>query len=249
MPDIIIHNLSVLFHTKKHKPDVTALDHLSTVFPDKKLSVVLGPSGCGKTTLLRCIAGLQEYDGKISIDDEDVTDLDMRDFNIALVSQQYTLYPQTTIFDNIAFPLISAKVKEKEIIDRVYEIAEQFELTACLTRKPGQISGGQQQRVAIARALIRKPDICLFDEPLSNLDAQARKEQRKYIKNALTSFGSTTVYVTHDLKEALGIADLLIVMNKGKTVFRGTPKEALTSDNPEVSDLFSELERNGYDFQ
>ena len=153
------------------------------------------------------------------------------------VSQQYTLYPRLTVFDNIASPLLAIKTNKHEIIDRVYALASDLGLVHCLTRKPKQISSGQQQRVALARALIKKPCICLLDEPLSNIDAQLRTAQRHYIKKALTNAGCTVVYVTHDIREAMAMADQLIVMNNGQISICGKPLDVYESDDPIMKSL------------
>ena len=221
-------------------PEVTALNDISLVLQSDTFHVIVGYSGCGKTTLLRCIAGLQDYDGDILFDGEETYDRDLRDKKSAFVSQQYTLYPRMTIFDNIAFPLIAARTEKHEIIDRVYALAKDLDIVHCLTRKPKQISGGQQQRVALARALVKMPSICLLDEPLSNLDVQLRYEQRNYIKNALTNIDCTAIYVTHDIHEALALADNLIVMNDGKIEISGNPNDIYKSSNPIVKSLLVE---------
>ena len=240
MPDISIEHVTCVYPSKKRKiPPVTALDDLSLFLKSDLFHVVVGYSGCGKTTLLRCIAGLQDYDGDIFFDGEDTYGLDLRDRNIAFVSQQYTLYPRMTIFDNITFPLLTAKIEKHEIVDRVYAVAEDLGITHCLTRKPKQISGGQQQRVALARALVKKPKICLLDEPLSNIDAQLRDEQRRYIKNVLKKTGCTVIYVTHDINEAMALADNLIVMNEGKVAVSGKAQDVYNSSDPVVKSLIA----------
>ena len=240
MPTIEIKNLTCTYPKTRSTPAVTALDDLSLELRSDAFHVIVGYSGCGKTTLLRCIAGLQDYDGNILFDGEDTYGLDLRDRNIAYVSQQYTLYPRLTVFDNIAFPLIASHTEKHAIIDRVYALAKDLDIVHCLTRKPKQISGGQQQRVALARALIKKPDICLLDEPLSNIDAKLRDEQRYYVKNVLKNTGCTVVYVTHDINEAMALADDLIVMNEGKVVICGNKLDVQKSDDPIVKSLFTE---------
>ena len=241
MPEIHIQRLTCVYPSKSRKlPPVTAIDGLSLELATDAFHVIVGYSGCGKTTLLRCIAGLQDYEGEIFFDGENAADLDIRSRNLAFVSQQYTLYPRMTIFDNIAFPLLAAKVEKHEIVDRVYAIAEDLGLLPCLTRKPKQVSGGQQQRVALARALVKKPAVCLLDEPLSNIDAQLRTEQRHYIKKALTNAGCTTIYVTHDIREAMALADNLIVMNEGRVSISGKPLDVYESNDPVMKSLLAE---------
>lgn len=238
MPEIIIEDLTVIYPAKrKQLEDVTALSDFSAHFLSGSFNVVVGYSGCGKTTLLRTIAGLQDYAGTITIDDVDAGTIEPQKRNAAYVSQQYTLYPKMTIFDNIAAPLIAAKVPKAEIIERVMKISEELDLIACLTRKPKQISGGQQQRVALARALCKEPQICLLDEPLSNVDERLRAEERRYIKKVLLDRGCTVIYVTHDIKEATALADQLIVMDAGRVCVAGDPWTVCKSGDPVMTSL------------
>lgn len=238
MPDIRIEDLTVIYPAKhKQLSDVTALSNFSAYFPSGSFNVVVGYSGCGKTTLLRTLAGLQDYMGTIMIDGKDAAKIEAQSRNAAYVSQQYTLYPKMTIFDNIAIPLLAAKVPKPEIIERVMKISEELDLTACLTRKPKQISGGQQQRVALARALCKEPQICLLDEPLSNVDEKLRAEERRYIKKILSDRGCTVVYVTHDIKEATALADQLIVMDAGRVCIVGDPFTVCKSGDPVMTSL------------
>lgn len=182
MVEVDVKNLTVVFTEKKQK--ITALDKVSVRFPAGSFNVILGYSGCGKTTLLRSVAGLTDYDGDVYYDGECINDVPTQRRNLAYVSQQYVLYSNQTIFDNIAFPLKLMGAAPKEIISTVNEIAEKLGIACCLTRKPKHISGGQQQRAAIARALVKRPSLCLLDEPLSNVDAQLRDEVRVRIKDA-----------------------------------------------------------------
>ena len=224
--------VSVYFENKKRT--ITALDRFSAVF-EEGMNVIVGYSGCGKTTLLRTIAGLTDCDeGQILLDGDDITDLPSRDRNFAYVSQEYVLYPQYTVFDNIAFPLRCVGAGREEIIRRVKEVAELTDLTACLTRKPKHISGGQQQRVAIARALVKRPAVCLMDEPFSNIDEQTRSGTAGWIKDTFRSVGCTAVYVTHDFREALALADTLYVMDEGRPVLVGPPEKVYESDHAVV---------------
>ena len=238
MSEIVLNRLSVRY--KNNKEGVLAIDDISYKF-HPGFNVILGYSGSGKTTLLKTLLGLLEYRGEILIDGQDVSNIPTNERNISMVSQQYILYPTKTIFDNIAFPLKVKKVPSGEIKRRVFEIAKTLDLTPCLTRKPKQISGGQQQRVAIAKALIKRPSICLLDEPLSNIDPIFRSQSRVYIKNALKSIGCTVIYVTHNVYEAMALADNLIVMENGKFVLSGSPEEVYNSDNKAVELLKSGL--------
>ncbi len=207
-----------------------AVDHVSIEIRDREFFVLLGPSGCGKTTTLRLVAGLEYPDeGSILIDGEDVTYSEPKERNVAMVFQNYALYPNMSVFDNIAFPLKIRKkylgLNDDEIKKNVVEIARLLRIEELLDRKPGQLSGGQQQRVALARALVRRPKIWLMDEPLSNLDALLRIAMRAELKRLQKELGITTIYVTHDQAEAMSMADRIAVMNKGKVIQVGGPKD------------------------
>jgi multiple sugar transport system ATP-binding protein len=178
--------------------------------------VLLGPSGCGKSTLLRVVAGLEAATrGKIFIDDRDVTDMAPGDRDVAMVFQNYAIYPHMTVFDNIAFPLKIRKLPRKEIRSRVEETAAMLQLADLLERKPAQLSGGQRQRVAMGRAIVRKPKVFLFDEPLSNLDAKLRIVMRMEIAKLHRRLNATVIYVTHDQVEAMTLAHRIAVMDGG----------------------------------
>lgn len=235
MIEVEVKNLKVEFTEKKQK--ITALDDLSVRFSAGSFNVIVGYSGCGKTTLLRAVAGLTDYDGEVFFDGVCVDGVPTQRRNLAYVSQQYVLYSNQTIFDNIAFPLKLRGADPSEVISTVNGIAEQLGISCCLTRKPKHISGGQQQRAAIARALVKRPALCLLDEPLSNVDAQLRDEVRVRIKDTLKSLGCTVVYVTHDLREAMSLADNLFVMSDGQIVVSGTPSEVFKSNNDAVKQL------------
>ncbi len=209
---------------------VVAVNNVSLDIKDKEFVVLLGPSGCGKTTTLRIIAGLEYPDeGRVYIDDRDVTDLEPKDRDVAMVFQNYALYPHMSVFDNIAFPLMIRRKKlgltKEEIRRKVLEVARLLKIEELLNRKPGQLSGGQQQRVALARTIIRRPKVWLMDEPLSNLDALLRLEMRAELKRLQRGLGITTIYVTHDQAEALSMADRIAVMNKGRVIQVGPPDE------------------------
>ncbi len=196
---------------------VVAIDGVSLDIPDGDFVVLLGPSGCGKTTTLRCIAGLESPDsGEIWIGDSIVNDLPPKDRDVAMVFQNYALYPHMKVYDNLAFPLKMRKVEKNEIDRRVKDVADLLGISHLLDRKPRQLSGGEQQRVALGRAIIRRPRVFLMDEPLSNLDAKLRLFMRAELKRLQRELKTTTVYVTHDQAEALAMADKIAVMNKGK---------------------------------
>ena len=200
----------------KDFPGTRAVDTGELTILDGKLTGLLGPSGCGKSTLLYLISGLQKpTSGRIYFSDRDVTDLPPEKREIGLVFQNYALYPHMTVAQNIAFPLVNRKVKKAEIQERTAKMAALVQIEELLNRKPSQLSGGQQQRVAIARALVKRPEILLLDEPLSNLDARLRLEMREEIRRIQTETGVTTVFVTHDQEEAMSITDEIILMKKG----------------------------------
>jgi multiple sugar transport system ATP-binding protein len=206
--------------------EVGALHNVSCTFEDKRLTVLVGPSGCGKTTLLRTVAGLQDpTSGAVYIGDQDVIGAPPWERNVAMVFQSYALYPHMTVFKNIGFPLEAAKVHKDEIKRRVTETAKILQIEELLKRKPRELSGGQMQRVALGRAIVRKPDVFLMDEPLSNLDAKLRVLMRAELKHLQRELGVTTIYVTHDQAEAMTLADKLIVMNAGRIQQTGRPEE------------------------
>jgi multiple sugar transport system ATP-binding protein len=186
--------------------------------------VLLGPSGCGKTTLLRLVAGLEQLDrGAIWIGDRRVDALDPAERDVAMVFQNYALYPHLTVFDNVAFPLRTRRVADADIDRRVHEAAARVGLADLLTRRPAQLSGGQQQRVALARAIVRNPTVYLMDEPLSNLDAQLRLQTRTELKRLHRELGTTMIYVTHDQGEAMTLGGRIAVMRRGTIEQIGTP--------------------------
>jgi multiple sugar transport system ATP-binding protein len=206
--------------------NVTAVDGVNLLSKDGEFLVLLGPSGCGKTTLLRMIAGLETpTSGEILIDDRVMTGLPPRVRNIAMVFQSYALYPHMTVFKNIAFPLRALGTKKEEIKKKVEWSAGMFGIEHLLNRKPRELSGGERQRVALARAMVREPSLFLLDEPLSNLDAKLRASAREELEQLQKRIGITTLYVTHDQVEAMGLGDRIVVMNKGKVRQVGTPQE------------------------
>ncbi len=193
---------------------------------DGEFLVLVGPSGCGKSTSLRMLAGLEDVTaGEILIGEAEVNEVEPRDRDIAMVFQDYALYPHMSVYDNMAFSLLYRKTPKAEIRERVMETAEILGLTPLLDRRPKQLSGGQRQRVAMGRAIVRKPQVFLFDEPLSNLDAKLRASMRLEIKKLHRSLGVTTVYVTHDQIEAMTLADRVVVMNGGNIDQIGSPEE------------------------
>jgi multiple sugar transport system ATP-binding protein len=203
-----------------------ALHALDLEIPDHNFLALLGPSGCGKTTALRVLAGLElPTGGRVFIGERDVTRLQPRDRDVAMVFQSYALYPQMTVFENIAYPLRIRKVDPVERQRRVAEVAAALEVDHLLDRRPRQLSGGQRQRIALARAIVREPAAFLMDEPLSNLDARLRLSMRGEIKRLCHRLGATTLYVTHDQAEALTMADLIAVMRDGELQQVASPAE------------------------
>jgi multiple sugar transport system ATP-binding protein len=203
-----------------------AVKDVSLTIQDREFMVLVGPSGCGKSTTLRMIAGLEEItSGKIFIADRLVNDLPPRDRDIAMVFQNYALYPHMTVFDNMAFGLKMRKFSRAEIGKRVREAAEILGIQDLLRRKPRQLSGGERQRVAVGRAIVRHPQVFLFDEPLSNLDAKLRVQMRVELKRLHDSLQSTVIYVTHDQVEAMTLGDRVVVMKDGNIQQIGEPLE------------------------
>lgn len=216
----------MLSNITKRWGDFVGVDNQSLEIADREFLVLLGPSGCGKTTTMRMIAGLENpTNGDIFIGDRRVNDDLPKDRDIAMVFQNYGLYPHMSVADNIAYPLKIRGVSRSEIPSRVQKAAEQVELTPYLQRKPKALSGGQRQRVALARAIVRTPQVFLMDEPLSNLDAKLRVSMRAELKNLSHRLRVTTVYVTHDQIEAMTLADRVAVMHQGRILQLGTPTE------------------------
>lgn len=204
----------------------TVIDNLSLSIPQGNMVTLLGPSGCGKTTILRLVAGLEKpTSGQIFIDGEDVTDRSIQQRDICMVFQSYALFPHMSLGENIGYGLKMIGLSKSEIEDRVNEALKLVDLEGFADRFVDQISGGQQQRVALARALILKPKVLLFDEPLSNLDANLRRTMREKIRELQQQFNITSLYVTHDQSEAFAVSDTVLVMNKGKIMQIGEPKE------------------------
>ncbi len=217
---------------QKHFGDVRAVDGVDLAVEEGELLVLLGPSGCGKTTLMRMIAGLEQpTGGEIFIAGERVDeDVPPRARGIAMVFQSYALYPHKTAFDNIAFPLEALGHARGFIRESVHKASEMFKIGHLMGRRPRQLSGGERQRVALARAVVRSPRVFLFDEPLSNLDAKLRALARFELKQFQRQIGTTTIYVTHDQVEAMGLGDRIVVMDRGKVHQVGSPREVY--ENP-----------------
>jgi multiple sugar transport system ATP-binding protein len=216
----------------KRYGNVQVMHGVSVDIEDGEFVVLVGPSGCGKSTLLRMLAGLEEVsEGTISIGERVVNDIPPKERDIAMVFQSYALYPHKTVYDNIGFPLKMAKRPAAEIDEKVTKAADILDLTKYLKRYPKELSGGQRQRVAMGRAIVRDPQVFLFDEPLSNLDAKLRVTMRVEIKELHQRLGTTIVYVTHDQIEAMTMADKIVVMRDGRVEQIGSPLDLY--DNPQ----------------
>ncbi len=218
MANLEINNLS------KSYGSTLAVDKVSLKVGSGTFTVILGPSGSGKTTLLRCVAGFEKPDsGAISIEGSDVTDLPPRERDLAMVFQSYALFPLMTIHDNIAFPLKVRNASKSEIDTRVKQVADLLVIKHLLDKKPNQLSGGEQQRAALGRAIVRQPNALLMDEPLTSLDAPLRAQMRTELKRIRRETQMTAIYVTHDQAEAMGLADMIAIMNAGKLMQYGAP--------------------------
>lgn len=216
--------------TKRFGDGFVALDSLNIKLNSGEFLVLVGPSGCGKSTALRLIAGLEKpTSGEVRLAGKSMNGVPPRDRDMSMVFQNYALYPQMTVFENIEFPLRLRKVAREQRATEVRRVAGLLQLTTQLEKKPAQLSGGQRQRVAMGRALIRQPELSLMDEPLSNLDAQLRVQMRADIRSLQREFGTTTVYVTHDQTEAMTMGDSVAVLRDGKLQQLGSPEEVFSS--------------------
>lgn len=233
MEIIRLNNFSCYYKNKKEF--VTALDSVSLSVERGEFFVIIGESGCGKTTLLRSCLGLARYyDGDILIEGVSVGDIDMKRGRYAYVSQEIGLYPGLTVYKNIAFPLSVTHTMPDEIDRRVKAVAAELGIDFLLSRRPSQLSIGQQQRVAIARAIIKNPTVMYFDEPFSNLDPALRLELRSVVKGLHETYGTTVVFVTHDIGEAFAMADRIAVLEKGRLVEIGTPEYLMEKGKSEL---------------
>ncbi len=226
MAKVEFKNADKIYENSKTK----TIDNLNLIINDKEFLVLVGPSGCGKSTILRMIAGLESIsNGELYIGEDVVNDVHPKDRDIAMVFQNYALYPHMTIKENMAFGLKMRNFPKDEIEKRVLEAAKILDLEDYLDRKPKQLSGGQRQRVALGRAMVREPKVFLMDEPLSNLDAKLRVQMRSEIKKLHKKISTTFVYVTHDQVEALTMGDRIVILNKGYVQQVGTPQEVYSN--------------------
>jgi len=218
--------------TKVYPNGTLAVNETSLNIENGEFVVFVGPSGCGKSTLLRMIAGLEDItSGEIILDANTINNVDPSERDVAMVFQNYALYPHMTVYNNMAYGLKNRGISKKEIEDKVNEVAKLLEIDQYLYRKPSMLSGGQRQRVAMGRAIVRNPKIFLFDEPLSNLDAKLRNQMRLEIKKLQRQMGVTSIFVTHDQIEAMTLGDRIVVINKGIVEQVGTPKDIYSKPN------------------
>lgn len=218
--------------TKVYPNGTKAVNETSLNVEKGEFVVFVGPSGCGKSTLLRMIAGLEDITaGEIVLDGSIINTIDPSERDVAMVFQNYALYPHMTVYNNMAYGLKNRGISKQEIVDKVNEVAKLLEIDPYLSRKPSMLSGGQRQRVAMGRAIVRNPKIFLFDEPLSNLDAKLRNQMRLEIKKLQRQMGVTSIFVTHDQTEAMTLGDRIIVINNGIVEQVGTPKDIYSNPN------------------
>lgn len=237
MSKVTFKNVKIGYRVKWKTYNVISED-LSVSFPKGKISVIIGESGCGKTSVLRIIAGLlKPMEGNIFFDDVDITQYDPASRGISYVSQMIGLYTNLTVFNNIAFPLKVSHTPSDEIRERVYEVAEMLQIDYLLSRKPRELSIGQAQRVAIARAIVKRSLVYLFDEPFSNLDKRLSVELVAELKQLFSRLNATVIFVSHDVNEALSIADRVYVMHEGKFILEGSTDKILKSKDERVTRL------------
>jgi len=218
--------------TKVYPNGTKAVNETSLNIEKGEFVVFVGPSGCGKSTLLRMIAGLEDItSGEITLDDNVINKIDPSERDVAMVFQNYALYPHMTVYNNMAYGLKNRGISKQEIEDKVNEVAKLLEIDQYLSRKPSMLSGGQRQRVAMGRAIVRNPKIFLFDEPLSNLDAKLRNQMRLEIKKLQRQMGVTSIFVTHDQTEAMTLGDRIVLINNGIVEQVGTPKDIYSKPN------------------
>ena len=239
MSTITFKDFSIYY--KQKKEIITAVDEVSFSFHHEKINVLIGFSGCGKTSILNAISGKILFDGELLINDKNITEIAVQKRNLAYVSQDFVLYPHMTVYDNVAYPLKMMNLPREESDVRVREICELIDISYLLTRKPKYLSIGQQQRVAIARAFVKRPDIILMDEPLSNLDKEVSEEIRSLIRDLVNEYKTTCVYVSHNITDAVSLADYIYVMDKGKIFGEFTPDEFLDSHDPVIESLKLDL--------
>ncbi len=238
MPRIKCENLNYSYKDKKGRIVTDVFNDFNVEFNDKETSIILGESGSGKTTLLNILSGLDnKYIGKITFDDVDVTELTIRDKDVAYIRQNYVLYPNMTVFENIAFPLKFTVLRQDEINQRVRAIARKLHIEHCLARKPKYLSFGQQNRVNLAKAFVKEPSLILFDEPFANLDQALKDELTLLVKEYIEEENATALWITHDYHEALRLGKTIYLLENGKITFSGNGKELQDSQNKYLETL------------
>lgn len=240
MSEIRFENVSVLYEGRK-KDFITALDNVSFSMKDGLFHVIVGPSGCGKTSLMKCITGDVIYEGKVYLNYKDIEETAIKDRRLSYMSQDYIVFPNINVYDNIAFPLRVMKMDHDLADQKIKEIASILDIDYLLTRKTKYLSIGQISRVALAKALVKDSDVFLFDEPIRNLDSRNRDIVLDLIKTNIKQKKKTTVYITHDIQEALLLADLIHVFDQGHFIGTFTPKEFLDSHNEVLESLKADL--------
>ena len=246
MSDIKFKNVSILYEGRK-KDFITAVDNVSFSMKDGLLHVIVGPSGCGKTSLMKCITGDIIYEGNIYFGDKDIEEIAIKDRKIAYMSQDYVVFPNINVYDNIAFPLRIMKMDHDLADQKIKEIAHILDIDYLLTRKTKYLSIGQVSRVVLAKMLVKDSDIYLFDEPIRNLDLRNRDIVLDLIKKNIKQKKKTTMYITHDIKEGLLLADYIHVFDQGHFIGTFTPQEFLDSTNEVVESLKTDLKHEEKD--
>lgn len=241
MAKIELKEVNVLYQDKK-KGFITAVDNVSFSFVENAINVVMGPSGSGKSTLLKCLAGQLIYEGNIIYDGVELESINVKDRKISYMTQDLTIFPHMNVYENIMFPLRLMKMDYDLADQRIKDIANELDIDYLLTRKPKYISLGQASRVALAKALVKDSDLFLFDEPTRGLDIENKNKVISLIRNHLKKNNKTAIYVTHDAKEAIALADYIYVLNNGKLVGTFTPKEFLKSQDELIKGLRSDLD-------
>ena len=236
MPDIVLENVTVKYKLKR-KQFLNATNNINVTFKSDKISCIIGQSGCGKTSILRAIAGIADFDGDIKFNTDSIKNVPIEKRGISYVSQIIGLYPNLTVFNNIAFPLKIVGCSEDEIRKRVAEVADLLHIRSIISRKPKEISLGQAQRVAIARALVKKSFVYIFDEPFSNLDKPLSEQLTRELKEIFIKNKNTVIFVSHDSKESLYLGDEIFVMNEGNLIEQGSSEKIMKSSNKLVKEL------------